>query len=183
MNKTAFISLLRGINVSGQKLVKMDRLRKSFEELGFEQVRTYIQSGNVVFEAPKSDPAKLSKTIEGKILGDFGFEVSVVTLTAQEMGEAIKKNPFLKEKKIDAARLYVTFFSESPRASALKTLRALDAGPDRLHHDGKAVYLHCPNGYGRSKLSNNLLEKALAIKATTRNWQTVNTLYRIAADR
>jgi uncharacterized protein (DUF1697 family) len=177
MSKAAFISLLRGINVGGQKPVKMDRLRQSFEEIGFERVRTYIQSGNVVFEAPKGDPARISKIIEGQMLGEFGFEIPVVTIRAQELESAIKNNPFLKDKRIDAARLYVTFLSQPPSASALKALSALDGGPDRLHHAAKAVYLYCPNGYGKTKLSNNAIEKALSVKATTRNWQTVNTLY------
>ena len=119
-----YIALLRGINLGGHKIVKMDRLRKTFEELGFADVKTYIQSGNVVFKAPAQTPAKLAKRIEEKILGQFGFPVPVVVKTAVEIGEVISSNPLLKEKGIDPTRLHVTFLSCAPDKSALKLLDA-----------------------------------------------------------
>jgi uncharacterized protein (DUF1697 family) len=175
-------SMLRGINVGGQKSMKMDQLRELFAALGFEQVRTYVQSGNVVFKARKSSPADLSRKIEERILSEFGFSVSVISKTAEEIGRTIQNNPFLKEKAIDPEKLHVTFLSQVPAKTALQKLDALSTAPDRFHSRGAEIYLFCPNGYGRTRLSNNVFEKLLALRATTRNWKTVNQLYRIATE-
>jgi uncharacterized protein (DUF1697 family) len=117
-----YISMLRGINVGGHKRVKMDQLRQLFEALGFEQVKTYIQSGNVVFKAGKTSTSALSKRIEESILSDFGFPVSVISRTSDEMRDTIENNPFLKQRGIDPERLHVMFLSESPAPAALKKL-------------------------------------------------------------
>ena len=175
-----YIALLRGINLGGHKIVKMDQLRKTFEELDFADVKTYIQSGNVVFKAPAQIPAKLAKRIEEKILGQFGFPVPVVVKTAVEIGEVISSNPLLKEKGIDPTRLHVTFLSCAPDKSALKLLDAVAAAPDQFRCSGQAVYLHCPNGYHATRLGNNVLAKMLKVGATTRNWKTVNKLWEMS---
>jgi uncharacterized protein (DUF1697 family) len=175
-----YIALLRGINLGGYRIVKMDQLRKTFEELGFADVKTYIQSGNVVFKAPAQTPAKLAKRIEGRVLHQFGFPVAVVVKTAAEIGEVIRNNPLLQEKGIDPARLHVTFLACAPDNSALKTLDAAEAAPDQFHCSDQAVYLHCPNGYHATKLGNNVLEKMLKVGTTTRNWNTVNKLWEMS---
>ncbi len=177
-----YISMLRGINVGGHKKVPMAQLRAMFESLGFEQVRTYIQSGNVVFKAAKSPPLNLSRKIEGKIQDEFGFAAPVITRTSEEMGEAIRANPFLKEKGIDLSKLHVTFLSGAPGPAAVKTLESLAAEPDQFRACGREIYLYCPNGYGQTKLANNALEKVLSLSATTRNWNTVNKLYEMSLD-
>ncbi len=177
-----YISMLRGINVAGHKQVKMAALQVAFESLGFSQVRTHIQSGNVVFKAAKSAPPDLSRKIEGKILDEFGFDVPVITRTSEEMGEVIRGNPFLKEKGIDLSKLHVTFLSGVPAPAALKALASLAAKPDQFRACGREIYLYCPNGYGNTKLSNNALEKVLSLSATTRNWNTVNKLYAMSLD-
>ena len=177
-----YISMLRGINVSGQKLVKMERLRELFEALGFTQVKTYVQSGNVVFQAKKGSPADLSRKIEAGILAEFGFDAPVVSKTAEEIGLVIQSNPFLKEKAVDPTKLHVTFLSGAPAKAGLEKLSALPAGPDRFHAHASEIYLYCPDGYGNSKLTNNVLEKVLSVRATTRNWKTVNQLYRMATE-
>jgi uncharacterized protein (DUF1697 family) len=182
------IAMLRGINVSGHKIVKMDRLRESLTALGFENVRTYVQSGNLVFEAKVGAPAelpaeiatKIATKIAARILRDFGFSVPVTVLTAEEMGRVVKDNPFLKEAGIDLSKLHVTFLSEAPAAAGLKKMGAAAAGPDRFHCRRSSVYLHCPEGYGTTKLSNNAIEKALALGATTRNWKTVTALHQMS---
>lgn len=176
-----YIAMLRGINVGGQKSVKMARLRQSLEALRFENVQTYLQSGNVVFTAAKHSPLDLSKKIEEQILRDFGFSVSVISKTAQEMGRAIQSNPFLRESKIDLSRLHVTFLDQAPSKPALMQLKTLASPPDRLHHSSTEIYLYCPDGYGRTKFSNNALERVLSVCATTRNWNTVNELYKMAS--
>jgi len=177
-----YISMLRGINVAGHKQVKMAALQAAFEALEFEQVRTYIQSGNVVFKAANSSPLNLSRKIEGKILDEFGFAVPVITRTSEEMGGAIRTNPFLKENGIDLSKLHVTFLSDIPAPAALKTLESLTVKPDQFRASGREIYLYCPNGYGNTKLSNNALEKVLSLSATTRNWNTVNKLYEMSLE-
>jgi uncharacterized protein (DUF1697 family) len=177
-----YISMLRGINVAGHKLVKMAALQAAFEALGFEQVRTYIQSGNVVFKAAKSSPVNLSREIEGKILDEFGFEVPVITRTSEEMGGVIRVNPFLKEKGIDLSKLHVTFLSDVPALAAVKAFESLAVKPDQFRASGREIYLYCPNGYGTTKLSNNAFEKVLSLSATTRNWNTVNKLYEMSLE-
>ena len=125
-----YIAMLRGINVGGNKRVKMDLLRASFEALGFEQVKTYIQSGNVVFKSRKTATSALSKKIEERIISDFGFPASVISRSSEELGKMIESNPFLKERGIDPEKLHVMFLSESPAPAALDKLASLVAPPD-----------------------------------------------------
>ena len=176
-----YVALLRGINVGGHKRIPMGRLRKSLEALGFEQVKTYIQSGNVVFKTAKLSPAGLSKRIEESILRDFGHSVSVISRTLEEMGKTIETNPFLKKRGIDPAKLHVMFLPESPVPSALKQFEGLTAAPDQSRCLGKEIYLYLPNGVGES-LANNPLERRLLKRGTIRNWRTVSNLYQMCLD-
>jgi uncharacterized protein (DUF1697 family) len=178
--KSTYVALLRGINLSGHKIVKMDQLRKAFEELGFKDVKTYIQSGNVVFKGPGTVPQNLVKRIEEKILRQFGFPVPVVVKTSDEIGEIIRNNPLVKEKGVDLSKLHVTFLSCAPERSALTTLEAFAAGADQFRCSVAAIYLHCPNGYHETKLGNNVLGKMLKVGTTTRNWKTVNQVYEMS---
>lgn len=174
-----FVALLRGVNVGGNTL-SMARLRTLCAELGLRNARTYVQSGNLVFEA-EGAAERWSSSLERALLGKARLPVTVLVRTGAEMASALARNPFLSEKGIDPAGLYVTFLREAPTKAVLAALKAIDSGPDRLSHAGLEVYLHCPTGYGRSKLSNNVLEKALGVAATTRNWRTVTTLAAMAS--
>jgi uncharacterized protein (DUF1697 family) len=180
MRIQTYVSLLRGINVSGHKIIKMEQLRKSFEALSLGDVQTYVQSGNVVFRAPKQSSETLSNKIREKIARDFGFSVPVIIRSSEEVRRAIEDNPFLKQRGIDSSKLHVTFLSKAPEKDRLKALEALTAKPDQFRYSGTEVYLYCPDGYGRTKLSNNALERVLGVTATTRNWNTVNTLYEMS---
>jgi len=182
LSMPVYVALLRGINLGGRNPIKMAELAVAFETLGFNQVKTYIQSGNVVFKANKAAPTTLSKKIEGKILAEFGLKVSVLTKTAAELKRAIENNPFVKERGIDLTGLHVTFLSAPPGESGLNKVKGWRAEPDRFSSCGCEIYLHCPEGYGTSKLSNAALEKALEVRATTRNWRTVNRLYEMALE-
>ena len=175
-----YIAMLRGINVSGQKIVKMDDLRASFEALGFGRVKTYVQSGNVVFQAPKASEAGLTAKIAKQILGDFGYDVSVLIRTPAELEAILKSNPFAKYAGGDESRLYVTFLSGPAPRGAGDMLQPLATASEQIAVDGRAVYLHCPNGYGNTKVSNTAIEKKLSLSATTRNWRTVNALIELA---
>jgi uncharacterized protein (DUF1697 family) len=174
-----YVAMLRGINVSGHNIIKMERLRAAFEDLGYAQVRTYVQSGNVIFETDAS-PAGLAAKIEKQILGEFGFEVPVLTKSAAEMKDIVKCNPFVKDPAVDRAKLHVTFLSDDPPHNAVRALEPLAAGGEQVRVAGRAVYLYCPNGYGKTKLTNTAIEKKLSCRATTRNWATTNKLLEMA---
>lgn len=175
-----YISILRGINVSGQKKINMQELKAMYEGLEFQNVVTYIQSGNVLFRFAKKDERALAKRIEDAVKATFGFDVPVLVLTEKELKATIKSNPFLKEQDILPDKLHVTFLQEKPDASNIKKTEELNFSPDRFVISGKDVYVYCPNGYGNTKINNNFFESKLKVKATTRNWKTVNELQRIA---
>jgi uncharacterized protein (DUF1697 family) len=172
------IALLRGVNV-GQTVVSMDRLRASFAGLGFGNVRTYIQSGNVIFETANSS-GDLSARIEQRLLRDFGVSVPVLLKTPEQLAEVVRRNPFLRDGAVDRSKLHVTFLSAPAPPPAREVLQSLAAGPEQVRILGREIYLYCPNGYGRTKLSNAAIEKKLWVVATTRNWNTVNTLLAMA---
>lgn len=173
-----YIALLRGINV-GQNILKMDRLRALCAELGMKNARTYLQSGNVVFEAQGS-ASHWTQALERRLLGESRLPVSVIVRTAVEIAAVAAGNPFLKEKGIDIARLAVVFLQQAPAKTALEALRALKVGSERFHCVGKEIYLHCPDGFANAKLYT--LDKVLSQRTTTRNWNTVKKLQEISAE-
>ena len=178
-----YIAILRGINVSGSKLLKMTELKAMLEKLGFEDVVTYIQSGNVIFKTSKKNlPEKISETIEKAIQKKFGFDVPVITTSAGELKKVIDNNPFMKKKGIQLDKLHVTFLGTLPESSLVKAIEKLDFSPDEFMIVGREIYLHCPGGYGNTKLSNNFFEHKLKVRATTRNWNTVNKLCAMAME-
>ena len=177
-----YVAMLRGINIGPHKRVKMDDLRKSFDGLGFEQVMTYIQSGNVIFKAGRSSPVALGKRIESKITSDFGFSVSVILRTSSELRKTLAANPFLKERGIDHEKLHVTFLSDIPAASALQKLAEFTVAPDQSCCIGQEIFLHLPNGFSASSLWKVPWEKALGVVTTTRNWRTVNAILQMCKD-
>ena len=178
------ISILRGINVSGQKKILMADLRTLYENLHFENVKTYIQSGNVVFKSEeKLEGADTSKKIEEAILKKYGFNVPVIIRSLLEINKVIDSNPFLSEKDINLKKLHVTFLSEIPSKEKLQDLKSVDFSPDEFAIKGKEIYLHIPVSYGETKLSNSFFEKKLKVTATTRNWNTVNKLAEMGSEQ
>ncbi len=171
-----YLALLRGINVGGHHKVEMARLRRAFEALGFEKVRTFIQSGNVVFNAAKSSHAALCRRIEDKLTEEFGFPIPIIVRTGDEIANILKSNPFLNQKGIDVSKVHVTFLLDAPTADDLKKVGSL-AGPlEEFRCVGKDLYLYLPNGMGHTRLGPNAFNKSLSISATTRNWNTVTKL-------
>ncbi|MEH0154839.1 DUF1697 domain-containing protein [Limibacter armeniacum] len=171
-----YISILRGINVSGQKKIKMADLKKHIENLGYEQVSTYIQSGNILFESEVTDISLLETSIADMIKKEYEFEVPVLVLEKETLQNVVADNPFLSDPNIDIDKLHVTFLAKKPVPEKVAALKELDFGDDQFQVVGKCVYLYCPNGYGRTKLTNNFFENKLKVIATTRNWKTVNNL-------
>ena len=175
-----YISMLRGINVNGQNRLKMESLKRLYEIMGFTDVRTYVQSGNVIFNVSKKpNILRLSKSIEENIRRNFGLTVSVFIRTPNDFKEMIENNPFLTKSGWDLSKLHVTFLSDTPK----HPVNVGEIGSDLFHISGKDIYLYCPNGYGRTKLSNSYFEKILSVTATTRSWNSVNKLYEIAANK
>jgi len=176
MNDLILIALLRGINVAGHKLLKMDKLRACFQKLGFTGIQTYLQSGNVIFKATAGSVAFIGHRIEAQILGDFGWSVSVLLRTGDEMSSLVRDNPRLNNSEIDPSKLHVTFLAATAPPSSAQSLESLAVKPERFQMRPREIYLYCPNGYGKTKLSNQAIERKLGIGATTRNWRTVLAL-------
>jgi uncharacterized protein (DUF1697 family) len=175
-----YISILRGINVSGHKMIKMDDLSKLYESLGFENIKSYIQSGNVVFQSDILDTTLLANQINDSIQNKYGFEVPVIVLNQSDWKIIAENNPFLERKGIDETKLHVTFLSQKPEVDLFEKLKDGNYKDDEFLVVDKSVYLYCPNGYGLTKLSNTFFENKLKVSATTRNWKTVNELLNIA---
>jgi len=175
MNK--YISLLRGINVGGQNKIRMADLKSLYKSLGLENVQTYLQSGNVVFDTDEQDLVKLRKSIEAQIETTFGFSVPVLIRTGDEFRQIIKNHPYAGE---EAIRVLVTFLYDRPEKSKLDELSQYEDKVDQFAIGEQEIFLFCPGGYGRTKLSNTFFEKKLDVIATTRNWKSVNALYGMA---
>jgi len=175
-----YIALLRGINVSGQKKIKMVDLKNLFEAIGFKNVKTYIQSGNVIFDYKHSDIEKLANEIEKKISETFGFFVNTIIRTYEELRNIINNNPFVKELNVELDNLYVTFMLDIPDSSTVMLLDVKKEVDEKLSIISREIYLYCPNGYGKTKLNNVMVEKKLKTVATTRNWKTINNLLEIS---
>lgn len=179
MSMTTYIALLRGINVNGQKIIKMEQLKAIFESMPVERVRTYIQSGNVVFEAAEASPDSMRAMIESKLKEALGYEVDVVVRTKEELERTIELNPFRGEAA-EEGKLYVSFLAEKPAAEAIDLLASFQSDVDEYRITDREVYVRCRGQYGKSLFSNNFLEKKLGVVATTRNWQTVGKLASMA---
>ncbi|MDQ3071807.1 MAG: DUF1697 domain-containing protein [Bacteroidota bacterium] len=168
-----YIAMLRGINVSGQKKVPMKDLRGLMEGEGLENVETYIQSGNIIFKYKKTKVESLTSLIEKAISKHFHFDVPVIIRTPAELKEVLKDNPF---KGKEENRLYITFLDQEPSIEKIEKLKEADYSPEEYNIEGTNIYFYAPEGYGNAKMNNNLFENKLKVKATTRNWKTVNVL-------
>lgn len=176
---TAYIALLRGINVSGKNPIKMADLRILCESLGFTQVSTYIQSGNIIFKADE-EHSTLVQRIHDAIAEKYSYDVPVMVYSTEAWQEIVAANPFA-ETVTDVKTLHMTLLADEPDDAAIHALAERDFSPDEYQIIGKMVYLHCPNGYGRTKLNNTFWEKAFNTSATTRNWKTTLKLLELCA--
>jgi len=177
---TTFVALLRAVNVSGQKKISMAELRRALGGLGLTGVETYLQSGNVVFDAQGDDPAEHAAAIHGLIEREFGHDVRVLVLTAAELAQVATGNPFLADGA-DEKYLHVTFLDVPMPEAAFGGLDLPAQPGERAARAGSVIYLYLPHGYGRTKLNNAYFERALGTPATTRNWRTVLALVEMSA--
>ena len=175
-----YVALLRGINVSGQKKIKMAELREQLKSCGFENIESYIQSGNILFYSVESDKTNLQKLISGQIKSDYGFEVETLVVDPAQLKEWTENNPFIKRGDCDLSKVYYTMLKEDPSADRLKILNDVSYPPEEFIISGRMVYLYSPERAGRAKLSNNFIESKLKVPATTRNHKTMLKLYEMA---
>ena len=179
-----YISILRGINVGGNRKILMADLKNLYEKLGFQNVQTYIQSGNVIFDSDqKESNTDLEQKIQQTISETFGFDVPVIVRTAEEMAESIANNPFWKGKGAYIDRLHLTFLKEMPTPEKLEKIKTMAFPPDKYEIIGKEIFIFCSAGYSDSKLTNQFFESKLGTTATTRNWKTVIKLHELALSK
>ncbi len=159
----------------------MPDLQALVEGLGFQHVITYLQSGNLVFEAEQGQPDLVARKIEAEITRVYGYTVHVLTRDRQAFERLIAGNPFTHGRSEDPASLYVTFLEALPENQAANPIKIPAGCADEFELSGGEIYLFCPGGYGNTKLSNAFFEKKLGLSATTRNWNTVNALVELAS--
>ena len=176
-----YISVLRGINVGGKRIILMADLKSLYQKLGFFNITTYIQSGNVIFYSNKTeDCKKLATLINQEIETTFGFNVTVIVRSVNEMKEIITNNPFLTSFDGNIERLYLTFLGERPSIENIDKIKGFNFHPDYFEIIDNNVFILCSGRYSDSKLTNNYFENKLKVTATTRNWKTIIKLYELA---
>ena len=175
------ISMLRGVNVGGHNKIKMDALRALYESLKFEDPRTYVQSGNVIFRTKEKNAATLTKKIQNAIEGKFGFRPEVILRTKDELKKAVAASPFAR-RDLEPGKILVTFLTAEPGPQAQATLLSLKVHPEELHLKGRELYIYFPDGAGRSKLPWSSIAKLLKTTGTARNWNSVTRMLEIAEE-
>lgn len=170
----SFVALLRGINVSGQKKISMADLRETLKNVGLQNVATYIQSGNIVFESDDPNREGLGTMISMAILRDFGFEVPTLVLMGDEVKDILESNPFKEET--NEKGLYFVMLKEPASPTRVSEFNKISYENEEFLVTPLCVYLNCKAGYGKAKLNNNLIERKLKVEATTRNLRTMQKL-------
>jgi uncharacterized protein (DUF1697 family) len=174
------IALLRGINVGGHRKVPMARLRELMDELGYEDVATYVQSGNVVFTGPDRPAADVERDLEKQLEATFGFDVSVVVRTRDELAAVVAANP-LGDVADEPKHHFVLFLGTAiDPSSAVEGVDAAALAPEAFHVGPREVHLWCPDGVRNSRVLKTFSEKRLGAVATSRNWRTVEQLLELA---
>jgi len=176
------ISMLRGINVGGHHKIKMEVLRGLYETLKCEDVRTYVQSGNVIFQTKEKNSAALANKIKDAIEKKLGFRPEVILRTSAELRAAVAANPFAGRRDLEPGKLLVTFLAGEPSPDPRTILASLKAYPEELHLRGRELYIYFPNGAGKSRLPWSSVEKLFKTAGTARNWNSVTKMLEIAEE-
>ncbi|MBW4361767.1 DUF1697 domain-containing protein [Flavobacterium taihuense] len=180
---TTHLALLRGINVSGHNMIKMDALKTTLEAIGFKNVQTYIQSGNVFVDTEEENPASVGFKIKQEIFKAFGHEVPIVVIGKSDLEKSLKNNPFLKENDVDSKKLYVAFVSIALRSDSINDLKMSQVKPDEASIDENRIFIKYAVGAGKTKFDQKYIEKKLNVTATIRNWNTVTQLFKMYEER
>ncbi|HKU28718.1 MAG TPA: DUF1697 domain-containing protein [Candidatus Sulfotelmatobacter sp.] len=176
------ISMLRGINLGPHHRIKMDALRSLYLSLGFQDPRTYVQSGNVIFWTRQRNTKKIAGTIQDAIEKTFKFRPAVILRTAEELKNAIAATPFPEKRNLDPGKILVTFLAHDPPRDASSKLVAFNSYPEEIHLQGRELYIYFPKGAGRSKLPWSRVEQFLKVTGTARNWNSVLAMLQIAQE-
>ncbi|HLK06651.1 MAG TPA: DUF1697 domain-containing protein [Candidatus Angelobacter sp.] len=174
------VCMLRGVNVGGHNLIKMDALKALCESLKLKDPQTYAQSGNVVFNSEEKNLAKLANRIQDAIEKSRGFRPGVVLRSAADLREVVARNPFAKRKDIEPGKLLVNFLAADPGKDAREKALAIKIGPEEMHLIGREAYIYFPDGQGRSKFPWPAIERALGTSGTGRNWNSVTKMLEMA---
>jgi uncharacterized protein (DUF1697 family) len=177
---TTQIALLRGINVGGHKQVAMADLRSLFSKLGFTDVQSLLQSGNLLFRSGSQTGSRLERLLETEVEKHLGLQCSIFVRSAEEWSKVVARNPFREEARRDPGHLVAMLLKSTPEASRMKALQAAIQGPEIIRAGGPCLYIVYPDGIGRSRLTNGLIEKTLGTRGTARNWNTVLKLNALA---
>ena len=170
------LALLRGINVSGHNMIKMEILKTTLQNIGFQNVQTYIQSGNVFVDTDEENPAKVGFLIKQEIYKTFGYDVPIIVIDQSDLANCLTNNPYLKDKDLDTKKLYVAFVSVLLNKDSINQLKVSQFKPDEVHIDGSWIYIKYAVGAGKTRLDQKYIEKKLNCVTTIRNWNTVNQL-------
>ncbi|MCF8321440.1 MAG: DUF1697 domain-containing protein [Flavobacterium sp.] len=173
------LALLRGINVSGHNMIKMDVLKSTLENLGFQKVQTYIQSGNVFLESDEVSAAKIAFIIKQEIYKVFGFDVPILVISKADLEACFVNCKFLKEKDVDLKKVYVAFVSKELKAENINDLKMSQFKPDEVQIDSTRIFIKYHIGAGKTRLDQKYIEKKLNLTATIRNLNTVTQLLKM----
>lgn len=180
---TTHLALLRGINVSGHNMIKMEALKSCLEAIGFQNVVTYIQSGNVFVDSDEENAPKVGFLIKQEIFKVFGHEVPVIVINKADLEACFTNNSFLKEKEADIKKLYVAFISTALRSDSINDLRISQFKPDEASIDENRIFIKYAVGAGKTRFDQKYIEKKLNVSATIRNWNTVTQLLKMYEER
>jgi len=177
------LALLRGINVSGHNMIKMDVLKATLEKIGFQKVQTYIQSGNVFVDTDEESASKVGFVIKQEIFKVFGHDVPIIVIGKTDLESCFSNNTFLKEKEVDIKKLYVAFVSKELRSENINDLKISQFKPDEARIDGTRIFIKYDIGAGKTRLDQKYIEKKLNLTATIRNWNSVTQLLKMYEER
>lgn len=173
--------MLRGVNVGGRNMIKMDALKALCLSLKLKTPQTYVQSGNVIFSSDEKDLDKLTRRIQDAIEKAAGFRPGVMLRTLAELQAVVARNPFVKRSGIEPGKLLVNFLAADPGKQAREKALAIKIiGPEEMHLIGREAYIYFPNGQGRSKFPWPAIERVLGTSATGRNWNSVTKMLEMA---
>lgn len=171
-----YLALLRGINVSGHHVIKMDALKNSFEKMGLSEVETYLQTGNVFFSTVEESTFKISFDIQQQIVKDFGFDVPVIIVTKSDLELCLNNNPFAKDLTSDISKLYLAFLSKSLNASAINDLKMSQVKPDEATIHGNKIFIKYDIGPAKTRLDQKYIEKKLKVNAIIRSCNSIHKM-------
>lgn len=176
------ISFLRGINVGGHKKIRMADLRELYASLGFREIRTLLQTGNVIFQTEETDLARVKARLEAGIYAAYGFDVQLIMRNSAAFKTIFNRHPFTEAQLAEPRKIAVVFLTDAPSTEAVEALRENNPGRENIWADGSELYIFYLDGQARSKLDNSRIERALGLPSTARNWNTCQRILKLLGE-